>query len=54
VPRIVVTVERTTRASVEESHMVLAYVLALLVAIHIVGALRHHFWKRNDVLRRII
>ncbi|MGC2641369.1 MAG: cytochrome b [Pseudolabrys sp.] len=54
VPRIVVTVERATRAFVEESHMVLAYVLALLVTIHIVGALRHHFWKRNNVLRRMI
>jgi len=54
VPQIVGTVDRATRALVEESHMVLAYVLATLVAVHIVGALRHHFWKRNDVLRRII
>ena len=33
--------------------MVLAYVLAALVVIHIIGALRHHFIKRNDVLRRM-
>ena len=54
VPQIVGTVERATRAWIEESHMVLAYVLAVLVAVHVVGALRHHFWKRNDVLRRMV
>ena len=54
VPQIVGTVDRATRALVEETHMVLAYVLAALVAVHIVSALRHHFWKRNDVLRRMI
>jgi cytochrome b561 len=34
--------------------MVLAYVLAAVVLIHIVAALRHHIVKRNDVLRRMI
>ena len=53
-PKIVGTVDRATRALVEETHMVLAYVPAVLVAVHIMGALRHHFWKRNDVLRRMI
>jgi len=52
-PRIVGTIERSTRALVEETHMVFAYVLGALVMVHIVGALRHHFWKRNDVLRRM-
>ncbi len=33
--------------------MVLAYVLAALVVIHIIGAFRHHVIKRNDVLRRM-
>ena len=28
--------------------------LALLVVAHVVGALRHHFIKRNAVLRRMI
>jgi cytochrome b561 len=31
--------------------MVLAYVLAAVVLIHVIGALRHHFLKRNDILR---
>ena len=37
----------------EESHEVLAYLLAILIVVHIVGALRHHFVKKNDVLRRM-
>jgi cytochrome b561 len=52
-PAIVTTVERPVRQWFEGSHMVLAYVLAALVVIHIIGALRHHFIKRNDVLRRM-
>lgn len=38
----------------EESHMVLSYLLAALVVLHVAGALRHHFAKHNDVLRRMI
>jgi cytochrome b561 len=54
VPPIVTTVDRSVRQWIEESHMVLAYLLAAVVLIHIVAALRHHMLKRNDVLRRMI
>lgn len=37
----------------EGAHEVLAYLLALLVVVHVAGALRHHFVKKNDVLRRM-
>ena len=37
----------------EKSHEVLAYLLAALVVVHILGALRHHFVKKNDILRRM-
>jgi cytochrome b561 len=53
VPPIVTAVERSTRQWIEESHMILAYVLAAAVVVHIIGALRHHFFKHNDVLRRM-
>jgi cytochrome b561 len=53
VPPLVTMVERSTRQMIEGSHMVLAYVLAALVAVHVIGALRHHFSKRNDILRRM-
>jgi cytochrome b561 len=54
VPMIVGTIDPSIRALIEETHMVLAYVLAALVVVHIAGALRHHFWKENDVLRRML
>jgi cytochrome b561 len=53
VPPIVIAVSRPVRQWIETSHMALAYLLAALVLIHIVGALRHHILKRNDVLRRM-
>ena len=52
-PIIASGVDRSVRSLFEESHMVLAYVLAVLVVVHVAGALRHHFFKRNDVLRRM-
>jgi cytochrome b561 len=53
VPPIVTAVDRPVRQWIEGSHMVLAYLLAAVVVIHILGALRHHFMKHNDVLRRM-
>jgi cytochrome b561 len=53
VPPIVTTVDRSVRQWIEESHMVLAYLLAAIVLVHVVGALRHHMLKHNDVLRRM-
>ena len=54
VPPLATAVDRSVRQWIEESHMVLAYVLAAVVFIHIVAALRHHIVKRNDVLRRML
>jgi cytochrome b561 len=54
VPPIVTAVDRSVRQWIEQSHMVLAYLLALVVLIHVVAALRHHMLKRNNVLRRMI
>jgi cytochrome b561 len=53
VPPLVTTLARSTRQWVEGTHMVLAYVLAAVVVVHVIGALRHHLFKRNDVLRRM-
>jgi len=54
VPPIVTTVDRSVRQWIEQSHMIIAYVLAAVVLVHIVAALRHHFLKRNDVLTRMV
>jgi len=53
IPPIITNVDRALRHWIEETHMVLAYVLAAIVLIHVAGALRHHLLKRNDVLRRM-
>ena len=53
IPPIVTTVDRPVRQWIEESHMVLAYLLAAVVLIHVIGALRHHIFKRNQILRRM-
>jgi cytochrome b561 len=52
-PIIAGGIDRSTRNLFEESHMVLAYVLGVLVLVHVLAALRHHLSKRNDVLRRM-
>ena len=54
IPPLVTAVERGTRNLFEETHKVLAYCLAALVVLHVAGALRHHLFKKNDVLRRMI
>jgi cytochrome b561 len=54
VPPLVTTVDRSVRQWIEASHMGVAYVLAAVVLIHVVAALRHHVVKRNSVLRRMI
>jgi cytochrome b561 len=53
VPQIVASQDRFLHDLFEESHMVLSYLLAALIVVHIAGALRHHFMKHNDVLRRM-
>ena len=52
-PPLITQVERSTRQWLEGSHKWLAYGLAAVVLIHVLGALRHHLFKRNDVLRRM-
>jgi cytochrome b561 len=35
-------------------HGLVANLIFLLVALHVAAALRHHFWLRDDVLRRML
>jgi len=52
-PPLITGVDRSVRQWIEGSHMILAYLLAAVVVVHVIGALRHHFVKRNDILRRM-
>jgi cytochrome b561 len=38
----------------EGPHKLLSYLLLVVIVIHVAAALRHHFLKRNDVLRRML
>jgi len=53
VPMIFTSQVRATHESLEDLHKTLAYMLAVLVVIHLLAALRHHFIKRDTVLRRM-
>jgi cytochrome b561 len=51
IPTIVA--DKTLHRSLEDWHKIAAYLLAALVVLHVAGALRHHFVKKNDILRRM-
>jgi cytochrome b561 len=53
VPMIYVKQDRAMHDLFEDTHKILAYVLVILVVVHIAAALRHQFVKRNNVLRRM-
>jgi cytochrome b561 len=36
------------------THETLAWVLGAVVALHVAAALKHHFWLRDDTLRRML
>ncbi len=54
VPALHKTLDRDVFKFWETAHMYLAWVMAALVVGHILAALRHHFQKGNDVLRRMV
>jgi len=53
-PPIYANQDRAAHELLEDTHKTLAYVLAALIAAHVVDALRHHFLKRNNVLQRML
>ena len=54
VPLIYTSKDASAHELLEGTHMVFSYLVAALVVVHIAGALRHHFLKRNMVMRRMI
>jgi cytochrome b561 len=53
-PPIYQSQDRAMHELFEDSHKILAYVIAALIVVHVAGALRHHLVKHNDVLRRML
>jgi len=54
VPLIYTSHDPAIHETLEDTHRILAYLLAALVVVHILGALRHHFFKRTDILTRMV
>ena len=50
---MIINRDRALHELYESWHMVLSYLLLALIVLHVAAALRHHFLKRNDVLRGI-
>jgi cytochrome b561 len=53
VPHLVDASYRSYRGAIEATHLVSSYALLALVAVHIAAALRHHWFRKDDVLRRM-
>ncbi len=45
---------RSLQEAAEGVHEVLTNLLMLVVIVHIAAALRHHYWLKDDVLRRML
>jgi cytochrome b561 len=54
VPFLFAEPDRAISSVAEDVHKWLSYALLAVIAIHVLAALRHHFVKRNDVLRRML
>jgi cytochrome b561 len=53
IPQILSAGNRALHDFFEEAHLISSYLLAALIVVHIAGSLRHHIFKRNDVMRRM-
>lgn len=54
VPLITRTPDKAWHDVLEDVHRVLAYLLLGIIIVHVIAAARHHFYKKNDVLRRMV
>jgi cytochrome b561 len=46
--------DRAMQELAEDVHGTLIWILLAVVVVHIAAALRHHFWLRNETLRRML
>jgi len=53
VPHLVDASYRPYREAIEASHLASSYALLGLAVVHIAAAMRHHWFRKNDVLRRM-
>lgn len=53
VPALITTPDRPLHDLLEDVHRLLSYALLALIVVHVAAALRHHFIKGNDILRKM-
>ena len=49
-----VTPSETLFTALQSTHKVLAWSLAVIAVVHVLAALQHHFFRKDDVLRRML
>ncbi|MBP6010991.1 MAG: cytochrome b [Alphaproteobacteria bacterium] len=54
VPHLPITPSEEGHEQFEEAHELLGNLMILLLIAHVVAALKHHFWDRDTVLRRML
>ena len=54
VPHLPVTPSEDTRDTFHETHELLGNLMILLLLVHVAAALKHHFWDRDTVFRRML
>ncbi len=53
-PHLPIETSKAVSGSANEAHELLAYAGAGLLALHVAGALKHHYFDRDDVLARML
>lgn len=53
-PHIVTSADHATHELLEGAHVYAAFAMLGLLALHVAGALKHHFIDRDDVLARMV
>ena len=54
VPALVSIQDRTLHGQLEEAHEILSWTLAVLVRIHVAGAFFHLWFRKDDVMQRML
>ncbi|MCG2841508.1 cytochrome b [Sandaracinobacter sp. RS1-74] len=53
-PHLPIASSKETAGAASEAHELMAFFGAFLFFLHVGGALKHHFWDRDDVLARML
>jgi cytochrome b561 len=54
VPNLPVTPGDETQETFEDAHELLGNLMILLLLVHVAAALKHHFWDRDTILKRML